>query len=115
MVDPDGPGPAPMVPVTYTPVSTMMAEAQPAQVDVFDPSLRTISNLIVDQTLGNPAAILKGWSAAASSTPAWPTSPLRCRSSAAFKPASTPSIRVVWRPERADAAAQRRRRFHPSR
>ena len=27
---------------------------------VFDSSLRTISNLIVDQTLGNPAAILKG-------------------------------------------------------
>jgi hypothetical protein len=30
----------------------------PASV-VFDPSLRTISNLIVDQTLGNPAAILE--------------------------------------------------------
>jgi hypothetical protein len=27
---------------------------------VFDSSLRTISNLIVDQTLGNPAAIIKG-------------------------------------------------------
>ena len=27
---------------------------------VFDSSLRTISNLIVDQTLGNPAAIMKG-------------------------------------------------------
>src|SRR3546814_7423398 len=33
---------------------------------VFDSSLRTISNLLVDQTLGNPAAILEGLARAGS-------------------------------------------------
>jgi Ca2+-binding RTX toxin-like protein len=53
MPDMDGPGPMPAgtVPTTYAPSN------DPNSV-VFDSSLRTISNLIVDQTLGNPAAIL---------------------------------------------------------
>ena len=54
LFDPDGPGPAPAdADVDYDPSNN------PSSL-VFDSSLRTISNLIVDQTLGNPAAILKG-------------------------------------------------------
>ena len=55
MFDPDGPGGAPEMPTSanYNPSNN-------ANSLVFDSSLRTISNLIVDQTLGNPAAIMKG-------------------------------------------------------
>ena len=49
--DPDGPGPAPAMATSYTPSNN------PGSL-VVDSSLRTTSNLIVDQTLGNPAAIL---------------------------------------------------------
>ena len=51
--DPDGPGPAPAMPTApnYNPSNNPNSL-------VFDSSLRTISNLLVDQTLGNPAAIL---------------------------------------------------------
>jgi Ca2+-binding RTX toxin-like protein len=46
--DPDGPdGPAPAIVTSYTQTSGL----------VFDPEPRTISNLIVDQTIGNPAAV----------------------------------------------------------
>ena len=67
MVDADpGPG-VMMVPVTYTPgvdndgpdadgLPGGQGSAGPS--DVFDPTVRTISNLLVDQTLGNPSAIL---------------------------------------------------------
>jgi Ca2+-binding RTX toxin-like protein len=53
MLDPDGPGPAPSFPTqpNYNPSNN------PNSV-VIDSSLRTISNLIVDQTLDNPAAIM---------------------------------------------------------
>ena len=44
---------APAMPTSYAP------SANPGSM-VFDASLRTISNLIVDQTLANPAAIIKG-------------------------------------------------------
>ncbi|UXN66055.1 hypothetical protein N8E89_22785 (plasmid) [Phyllobacterium sp. A18/5-2] len=52
-LDMDGPGPAPAIPtaLNYNPSN------DPNSV-VVDPALRTISNLIVDQTLGNPSAIL---------------------------------------------------------
>ena len=55
LFDPDGPGPAPAIPTAanYNPSNNPNSL-------VFNSSLRTISNLIVDQTLGNPAAILKG-------------------------------------------------------
>ncbi|WP_455273810.1 peroxidase family protein [Rhizobium herbae] len=59
MVDPDGTGPSPAIPITYTPgndVDGAGTFADPG--DVIDPEVRTISNLIVDQTLGNPSAIL---------------------------------------------------------
>ncbi|WP_051960051.1 peroxidase family protein [Devosia riboflavina] len=53
MLDPDGPGPAPSFPTApnYNP------STNPNNV-VIDGSVRTISNLIVDQTLDNPAAIM---------------------------------------------------------
>ncbi|WP_210168345.1 peroxidase family protein, partial [Devosia sp. Root685] len=53
MLDPDGPGPAPEFPTApnYNP------STNPNNV-VIDGSVRTISNLIVDQTLDNPAAIM---------------------------------------------------------
>jgi Ca2+-binding RTX toxin-like protein len=61
MMDPDGPGPAPTMPVSmpYTPGNDVDGPgtfATPG--DVIDPSVRVISNLLVDQTLSNPAAIL---------------------------------------------------------
>jgi Ca2+-binding RTX toxin-like protein len=59
IVDPDGDGPSPAIPITYTPGNDVDGPgtfANPG--DVIDPSIRTISNLIVDQTLGNPSAIL---------------------------------------------------------
>lgn len=61
--DPDGPGPAPAMPTApdYTPSNN------PGSL-VFDTSLRTISNLLVDQTLGNPAAVLTALQRAGSTT-----------------------------------------------
>ena len=57
MVDP--PGPAPLMPLTYTPgVDPDGAGTNAVAGDIFDPEVRIISNLVVDQTLGNPAAIL---------------------------------------------------------
>lgn len=55
LFDPDGPGGAPAMPTqaNYNPSNNPNSL-------VFDSSLRTISNLLVDQTLGNPAAIMKG-------------------------------------------------------
>ena len=45
--DPDGPGPAPSSPTSYTQTKGIVVDSQP----------RVISNLIVDQTAGNPAAV----------------------------------------------------------
>ena len=61
LFDPDGPGPAPAMPTSpnYNPSNNPNSL-------VFDSSLRTISNLLVDQTLGNPAAILEGLARAGS-------------------------------------------------
>ena len=61
MVDPDGPGGMGPMPVSYQPGVDNDGPFGPADPgDVYDPYVRTISNLIVDQTLGNPAAILTG-------------------------------------------------------
>ena len=64
LFDPDGPGPAPAMPTSpnYNPSNNPNSL-------VFDSSLRTISNLLVDQTLGNPAAILEGLDRAGSADP----------------------------------------------
>jgi Ca2+-binding RTX toxin-like protein len=45
--DPDGPGPAPATPTSYAQTSGLVVDGEP----------RTISNLIVDQTDANPAAV----------------------------------------------------------
>ncbi len=60
-VDVNGPAPGGVMqfPFPYTPGNDAdgpMTNAGPG--DVIDPSVRTVSNLIVDQTLGNPAAIV---------------------------------------------------------
>jgi Ca2+-binding RTX toxin-like protein len=52
-IDFDGPGPGGLTAATYAPSNN-------AGSIVVDSSLRTISNLLVDQTLSNPAAIMKG-------------------------------------------------------
>lgn len=63
-LDMDGPGPAPAIPTApnYNPSNN------PGSF-VVDPALRTISNLIVDQTLGNPSAILTALQRAGTVTP----------------------------------------------
>jgi Ca2+-binding RTX toxin-like protein len=58
MVDPDGPGGMGPMPVSYQPGVDNDGPGPANPSDVFDPYVRTISNLIVDQTLGNPSAIL---------------------------------------------------------
>ncbi|MBR1187294.1 peroxidase family protein [Bradyrhizobium sp. AUGA SZCCT0160] len=58
-VDPDGPGGMGPIEIPYTPGNDVDGPgtfADPG--DVIDPEVRTISNLLVDQTLANPAAIL---------------------------------------------------------
>lgn len=64
LLDMDGPGPAPAMPTAanYNPSNN------PNSI-VVDSSLRTISNLLVDQTLGNPAAILTALERAGSTNP----------------------------------------------
>ncbi len=58
MVDPDGDGPAPAVPMSYDPTVQNPGQNGPAPLgDVLDPEPRTISNLIVDQTINNPVAL----------------------------------------------------------
>jgi Ca2+-binding RTX toxin-like protein len=64
LFDPDGPGPAPAMPTQ----ATYLPSNDPNSL-VFDSSLRTTSNLIVDQTLGNPAAILTALDRVGSTTP----------------------------------------------
>jgi Ca2+-binding RTX toxin-like protein len=56
---PAGPG-GQLVPVSYTPGVDNDGPGSAGPSDVFDPTVRTISNLLVDQTLGNPSAILTG-------------------------------------------------------
>ena len=56
---PGGPGGA-LVEVTYMPGADNDGPGSAGPGDVFDPTVRTISNLLVDQTLGNPSAILTG-------------------------------------------------------
>ena len=62
---------------------------------VFDSSLRTISNLLVDQTLGNPAAVLTALERAGSADPMADlalVTPIYTPSSRR----STPSTRRAW-------------------
>ncbi len=65
---PAGPGGA-LVPVSYTPGTDNDGSGTAGPSDVFDPEIRTISNLIVDQTLRNPSAILTALQRAGTVTP----------------------------------------------
>ena len=100
--DPDGPGPAPAIPTApnYNPSNN------PGSL-VFDSSLRTISNLIVDQTLGNPAAILTALNRAGSANPMTDLASVTSIYQA-FKPASDAEYqaRVVMQNAKAAADAE---------
>jgi Ca2+-binding RTX toxin-like protein len=65
---PAGPGGA-LVPVSYAPGTDNDGPGTAGPGDVFDPEVRTISNLIVDQTLRNPSAILTALQRAGTVTP----------------------------------------------
>ncbi|WP_052810734.1 peroxidase family protein [Variovorax paradoxus] len=99
MFDPDGPGPAPAMPTApnYNPSNNPNSL-------VFDSSLRTISNLLVDQTLGNPAAILTALDRAGAANPMADLAAITVIYQA-FKPASDAEYqaRVVAQNARADA------------
>jgi len=105
MVDPDGPGPAPMMPVTYQPGVDNDGPGTARPGDVFDPYVRTISNLLVDQTLGNPSAILTGLQRAGIAPPEQQMA-VTAAISAAYAPL-IPQFRAVATAERdyAEAAA----------
>ncbi|MBJ2154272.1 peroxidase family protein [Variovorax sp. IB41] len=99
LFDPDGPGPAPAMPTAanYNPSNNPNSL-------VFDSSLRTISNLLVDQTLGNPAAILTALDRAGAANPMADLAAITVIYQA-FKPASDAEYqaRVVAQNARADA------------
>ncbi|RZJ01632.1 MAG: heme peroxidase [Brevundimonas sp.] len=103
MVDPDGPGPAPLVPVSYTPGVDNDGPGTAGPGDVFDPYVRTISNLIVDQTLGNPSAILTALQRAGI-VPAADQMTVTAQISAAYSPLA-PLFKDVSDAERDYAAA----------
>ena len=91
------------------PASTTMARrtiADPS--DVFDPTVRTISNLLVDQTLGNPAAILTALQRPASYDPRQLA--VTALISAAYEPLEAAVQARVGRCRARDAAALSRRR-----
>jgi hypothetical protein len=99
LFDPDGPGPAPAIPTAanYNPSNNPNSL-------VFDASLRTISNLLVDQTLGNPAAILTALDRSGAANPMADLAAITVIYQA-FKPASDAEYqaRVVAQNARADA------------
>ncbi|RXT55619.1 hypothetical protein B6S44_09420 [Bosea sp. Tri-44] len=94
--DPDGPGPAPAMPTSpnYNPSNNPNSL-------VFDSSLRTISNLLVDQSLGNPAAILTGLQNAGVEDPGLV---ITGQISAAYAPLK-PLFKALAEAERAEASA----------
>ena len=97
-VDFDGPGPQPPIPTSpnYNP------STNPNSI-VVDTSVRTISNLLVDQTLGNPSAILTGLQIAGIVPPANQMT-VTAQISAAYEPLE-PLFKAVASAERAFAAA----------
>ncbi|TXR47174.1 peroxidase family protein [Phyllobacterium endophyticum] len=102
LVDPDGAGPSPAIPITYTPGNDVDGPgtfANPG--DVIDPEVRTISNLIVDQTLGNPAAILTALQRAGNDDPGML---ITASISAAYFPLQD-EFRAVADAQRVEAAA----------
>lgn len=100
---PAGPGGA-LVPVSYTPGVDNDGPGTSGPGDVFDPYVRTISNLIVDQTLGNPSAILTGLQRAGIVAPANQMT-VTAQITAAYEPLA-PLFKAVSDAERENAEAQ---------
>jgi Ca2+-binding RTX toxin-like protein len=101
---PAGPGGA-LVPVSYAPGTDNDGPVGPAgPSDVFDPHVRTISNLIVDQTLGNPSAILTGLQRAGIVAPADQMT-VTAQITAAYEPLAD-EFKAVQDAARANAEAQ---------
>jgi len=100
---PAGPGGA-LVPVSYQPGVDNDGPGPSGPGDVFDPYVRTISNLIVDQTLGNPSAILTAMQRAGIVADADQMT-RTAEISAAYEPLK-PLFNALGAAERADAAAQ---------
>jgi Animal haem peroxidase/RTX calcium-binding nonapeptide repeat (4 copies) len=102
-VDPDGAGPSPAISMTYTPgVDNDGAGTFAGPGDVIDPSLRIISNLVVDQTLGNPAAIITAL--ARLGVPAGDRQAIADQIGAAYEPLK-PLFQDVAEAQRLDASA----------
>ena len=104
MVDPDGAGPMAPVPVTYTPGTDNDGPGPADPGDVFDPTVRTISNLLVDQTLGNPSAILTALQRAGIVAPESQMA-VTAQITEAYAPLR-PLFNALANAERADAEAQ---------
>ncbi|KRR18482.1 peroxidase family protein [Bradyrhizobium retamae] len=100
---PAGPGGA-LVPVSYAPGVDNDGPGSAGPSDVFDPYVRTISNLIVDQTLGNPSAILTGLQRAGIVAPADQMT-VTAQITAAYEPLAD-EFKAVGDAERANAEAQ---------
>jgi Ca2+-binding RTX toxin-like protein len=104
MVDVDpGPG-VTLAPVDYTPGVDNDGPGSAGPSDVFDPTVRTISNLLVDQTLGNPSAILTALQRAGIVAPENQMA-VTAQISAAYAPLR-PLFNELAEAERANAAAQ---------
>ncbi len=100
---PAGPGGA-LMPVTYQPGVDNDGPGTAGAGDVFDPYVRTISNLIVDQTLGNPSAILTALQRAGI-VPAAQQMAVTAQITAAYEPLR-PLFNALGAAERENAAAQ---------
>lgn len=100
---PAGPGGA-LVPVSYNPTVDNDGPGTAVAGDVFDPYVRTISNLIVDQTLGNPSAILTALQRAGI-VPAAQQMTVTAQITAAYEPLK-PLFNAVGTAERLNAEAQ---------
>ncbi|MEH7876849.1 peroxidase family protein [Rhizobium laguerreae] len=100
---PAGPGGA-LVPVSYNPTVDNDGPGPSGAGDVFDPYVRTISNLIVDQTLGNPSAILTALQRAGI-VPAEQQMTVTAQITAAYEPLR-PLFNALGEAERLNAAAQ---------
>jgi len=92
-----------LVPVSYTPGVDNDGPGSAGPGDVFDPTVRIISNLLVDQTLGNPSAILTGLQRAGIVPPEQQMA-VTAQISAAYQPLK-PLFNAVGLAEREYAAA----------
>ena len=108
---PGGPG-GQLVPVTYTPGVDNDGPGSAGPGDVFDPYVRTISNLIVDQSLGNPSAILTALQRAGVVAPENALD-VTAQISAAYEPL-VDEFRAVSEATRANAEAQASAKANPS-